>query len=306
MRQAPPSVCVPIRFIQLDKPKGSRQAAPPAIVFQHSLILIQNILIRNSFNSLLSLSFPLFFLLSPVFLSPSLLSFSLSRAAFSIFHHESNNNFGSMNGLLQTDVLVDLSRCNWESTNLTSSSPPPSTASLIEKYVKNCDRKKLKQLCRSRISVLDPLRKHLWIQLARGYKRSTSEPRFDEEIANINVDVPVNCDTHTWKLPSFVDPQYCRYYQLNLKGRKLLQEVLWIIAFKHQEITLCPLLYPIAALFLHYYSISETLAALAYLLSKLCIFTRCIYACLRVAIVMFKQPKCLNCCSPCSLSHNCR
>lgn len=177
-----------------------------------------------------------------------------------------------MNGLLQSDVL-DVIRCNdWDNsthlTTTTSSLSSSPNAVLIDKYVNNCDRRKLKQLCRSRISAIDPVRKYLWLQLVKGYKKSTSEPRFDEEIADIRIDFPVHGDEHAWKLPSFVDPHYCRYYKLNVKGKKLLQEVLWIIAFKHQEITSCPLLYPIGAIFLHYYSISETLTALTYLLSK--------------------------------------
>uniref|UniRef100_T1JZ09 TLDc domain-containing protein n=1 Tax=Tetranychus urticae TaxID=32264 RepID=T1JZ09_TETUR len=117
----------------------------------------------------------------------------------------------------------------------------------LEDLVRTRNQRKLKSLCRTRLTIDSPIRQNLWPILCSAYK----------------VGGRSDCPR---KLPSFIDPNYCRYFKLSPDGQRLVERILWILACKHNEITICPLLYPIAALFLHYHDITQTLTSLTYLL----------------------------------------
>lgn len=54
------------------------------------------------------------------------------------------------------------------------------------------------------------------------------------------------------KLPAFIDVTYCRFFHLNGEGQKAVERIIWSLARDHPEMTFCPLIYPMTALFLHY------------------------------------------------------
>jgi len=53
-------------------------------------------------------------------------------------------------------------------------------------------------------------------------------------------------------LPSFVDQHYLYHYHLTPLGRKTVKTIMDVIHSLSPEIIMCPLLYPVASLFLHY------------------------------------------------------
>ncbi|XP_012943237.2 uncharacterized protein LOC101858574 isoform X2 [Aplysia californica] len=55
-----------------------------------------------------------------------------------------------------------------------------------------------------------------------------------------------------YPLPSFVDQQHLLHYHLTAAGRKTLKTILDVISSLSPDIVFCPLLYPMASLFLHY------------------------------------------------------
>ncbi|XP_015781065.1 TBC1 domain family member 24 isoform X1 [Tetranychus urticae] len=138
----------------------------------------------------------------------------------------------------------------------------------LEDLVRTRNQRKLKSLCRTRLTIDSPIRQNLWPILCSAYKvggRSGELEAIEASLHPIGTNeyLPEDCPR---KLPSFIDPNYCRYFKLSPDGQRLVERILWILACKHNEITICPLLYPIAALFLHYHDITQTLTSLTYLL----------------------------------------
>jgi len=177
--------------------------------------------------------------------------------------------WNKMNVALKRDLIDNLAYLSEKNKSTTTFEG--STQS-IENYVKEKNRSKLKLLCRySRWSIKDPIRNKLWFHLSCAYKKTTSEPNFQDFDLDHDWDSTFNQEFPP-KLPSFIDPNYCRFFLLNAKGQRTVEKVLWCLALKHNEITTCPLLYPLAALFLHYFDVQNTLISLTYLLGKFFIF----------------------------------
>ena len=134
----------------------------------------------------------------------------------------------------------------------------------LEKLIKNHDKVGLKVLCRAgHWSIDHPIRRRLWCQLTQFYRRSRSEHLLDPEYrdySNIDLDLAARLPR---KLPGFVDTGFCRHFQLNQLGQMQLDRILWQVASDHPEMTYCPLLYPITALFLHYLNADQTYAAIS-------------------------------------------
>jgi hypothetical protein len=137
----------------------------------------------------------------------------------------------------------------------------------VEKCITTHDILTLKQLCRAgHWPIEHPLRKNLWCKLTCLYKRSRSEHILDPEYREYhNVDMELAARLPR-KLPGFVDTSFCRHFQLNRIGQLQLDRILWQIASDHPEMTYCPLLYPITALFLHYLDADRTYASISNLI----------------------------------------
>ncbi|RWS13268.1 TBC1 domain family member 24-like protein [Dinothrombium tinctorium] len=132
----------------------------------------------------------------------------------------------------------------------------------LHKVLNDRNWKVLKTFTRNRgWSVNDDTRSELWILLAAIYKKGYSEINSDE----ISNDESTG-QRSPHKLPHFVDPHYCRFFNLNANQQRNVEKVVWAIARDHPEITYCPLLYPFAALFLHFYDVKSTYVSLSYLL----------------------------------------
>lgn len=184
-----------------------------------------------------------------------------------------------LKGESDSDGFVNVSKnsATHSSSNVTKSrsksAPKDSQLSIhqqlanLEKCIKNRDKLTLKQLCRDgHFSMDHPIRKTLWCQLTRLYKRSRSEHVLDPEYRDYhNIDLELAARLPR-KLPGFVDTSFCRHFQLNRVGQLQLDRILWQIASDHPEMTYCPLLYPITALFLHYMDADRTYAAISNLI----------------------------------------
>ncbi|RWS27001.1 TBC1 domain family member 24-like protein [Leptotrombidium deliense] len=104
----------------------------------------------------------------------------------------------------------------------------------------------------------------LWVTLSTIYKRGVSDQVSEDLTAN---DETLFAEPSSpRKLPCFADPSYCRFYNLNAAGQQNAEKVIWAIARDHPEITFSPLLYPLAALFLHFTDIKNTYTSLNHLL----------------------------------------
>ncbi|XP_074593014.1 GTPase-activating protein skywalker-like [Brevipalpus obovatus] len=125
------------------------------------------------------------------------------------------------------------------------------------------DRQKLRRICRKQSNIVKLHRPQLWSFVSSTYKvKSVSTPTFE----CVPISEFIGGD-HIRKLPSFVDPRYCRFFNLSQENQRKLEQILWTLANQHPEITFCPLLYPFAALFLHHYQdVIQTLTSLTYLL----------------------------------------
>ncbi|XP_074600183.1 GTPase-activating protein skywalker-like [Brevipalpus obovatus] len=126
------------------------------------------------------------------------------------------------------------------------------------------DRTKLRRLVRKQSDLVKPYRSRIWSFVCSTYCSSNN-------ISTLTFDcVPITefiSDDHMNKLPSFVDPHYCRLLTLNRENQRNIEQILWTIANQHPEITFCPLLYPFAALFyIHYQDVIQTLTSLTYLI----------------------------------------
>lgn len=106
-----------------------------------------------------------------------------------------------------------------------------------------------------------PLRSKLWLDLLKRHnaKVARGTPIIDggNDEQHIGNKLPVWCDT-----------RYCRFFQLNKAGQELVPRVLWELANERPEITWSPLIYPLAALFLHYYDLDVTLKLLLALIES--------------------------------------
>lgn len=133
----------------------------------------------------------------------------------------------------------------------------------IQGLISTRDTIALKNLCRSEEwGEEDAVRSQLWILLCRRYRKSRSKPEFDNDTAAYLDNSPPQSPR---KLPGFVDLTYCRFFNLDVAKQRAVEKVLWSLAREHAEITYCPLLYPLSALFLHYHKPDEVFAALSYL-----------------------------------------
>ncbi|KAI1305988.1 TBC1 domain family member 24 [Halotydeus destructor] len=103
----------------------------------------------------------------------------------------------------------------------------------------------------------------LWKLLCGNLKKSRSTPVFDDEVSAFIDNTPPQ-SPH--KLPGFVDLTYCRHFDLDISYQRSIEKVLWSVAREHPEVTYCPLLYPLAALFLQHVLPKEAFTSLSYLL----------------------------------------
>lgn len=134
----------------------------------------------------------------------------------------------------------------------------------LDKFVKNHDKDNLKQFCRQGGWETDhPIRAKLWLQLTNFHRKSRSEHVLDAEYRDYSKIDTELAEKLPRKLPSFVDANFCRHFQLNKLGQIQLDRILWQVAADHPEMTYCPLLYPITALFLHYFTSEETYSAVS-------------------------------------------
>lgn len=107
------------------------------------------------------------------------------------------------------------------------------------------------------------IRSHLWIELCALQSKGNT----DETINRIKRGIPMSPSQalmektpgssesqgkDSKKLPSFIDVTYCRFFHLNQEGQKSVETIIWSLARDHPEMTFCPLIYPMTALFLHY------------------------------------------------------
>lgn len=111
----------------------------------------------------------------------------------------------------------------------------------------------------------DAIRVELWPLLCHSLKKSHSKPEFDEDVAGYIDKSPPDSPR---KVPGFIDLTYCRHFNLDCAHQRDIEKILWSLAREHPEVTYCPLLYPLAALFLHYRDAKETFVCLSYLLEK--------------------------------------
>ena len=132
-----------------------------------------------------------------------------------------------MNVTLKREVIDNLVIPNEKHKNIANFE---NSNQLIENYVKEKNRSKLKLMCRcSKWSILNPIRVKLWLQLSSAYKKTNLEPNFQDcdlesnRHSNFNQEFPP-------KLPSFIDPNYCRFFFLNSKGQRTVEKVLWCLA----------------------------------------------------------------------------
>ena len=134
----------------------------------------------------------------------------------------------------------------------------------LDKLVKNHDKDSLKQFCRQGCWETDhPIRSKLWLQLTNFHRKSRSEHMLDAEYRDYSTIDTELAEKLPRKLPGFVDANFCRHFQLNKLGQIQLDRILWQVAADHPEMTYCPLLYPITALFLHYFTSEETYSAVS-------------------------------------------
>jgi len=214
----------------------------------------------------------------------------------SVFRQEFVQNLDeilSYQGYLKNGLSTILENSNQDSSNLnqTSNSAPASTLNTpklkrrhlihksqqnitpqqlqhqlqqLDKLVKNKDKDGLKQYCRQGGWETDhPIRTKLWLQLTNFHRKSRSEHVLDAEYRDYsNIDTEL-AEKLPRKLPGFVDASFCRHFQLNPIGQIQLDRILWQVAVDHPEMTYCPLLYPITALFLHYLTSEETYSAVS-------------------------------------------
>ncbi|XP_064462507.1 GTPase-activating protein skywalker-like isoform X3 [Ornithodoros turicata] len=59
-------------------------------------------------------------------------------------------------------------------------------------------------------------------------------------------------------IPAFADPIFCEDYLLNAEGQRRVERLVYVISSSHPFITYCPLLHPLATLFLHYVTEDRT------------------------------------------------
>lgn len=141
----------------------------------------------------------------------------------------------------------------------------------IALWVRNHDVLHLKKQMRFHDwDVGHPIRANLWIELCALH--STGSP--EETVNQIKRGIPLSpsqgliektpvvshghdaCGragaSEAKKLPAFIDVTYCRFYHLNSEGQKSVEKIIWSLARDHPEMTFCPLIYPMTALFLHY------------------------------------------------------
>lgn len=136
--------------------------------------------------------------------------------------------------------------------------------SALDKLVKAHDKDGLKQFCRQGCWESDhPVRAKLWLQLTNFHRKSRSEHVLDAEYRDYTTIDTELAERLPRKLPGFVDANFCRHFQLNKLGQIQLDRILWQVAADHPEMTYCPLLYSITALFLHYFTSEETYSAVS-------------------------------------------
>jgi len=123
----------------------------------------------------------------------------------------------------------------------------------VNQLISSHDIHALKKLIRSHNWGLDhPVRSFLWKQLSSLYNARRRDSRPEDVI------LEKTPPTSPKKLPSFIDVTYCRFYHLNNEGLKMVDKVVWSLARDHPEVTFCPLVFPMTALFLHFMSPIET------------------------------------------------
>ncbi|XP_064488366.1 GTPase-activating protein skywalker-like [Ornithodoros turicata] len=115
--------------------------------------------------------------------------------------------------------------------------------------------KEAKQIVRTQHWPLDyPRRGELWTSLSMYHARSSPG---DLDYASLVSDTLGSLGWPS-SIPAFTDPIYCEDYLLNAEGQRRVERLVYVISTSHPFITYCPLLHPLATLFLHYVAEDRT------------------------------------------------
>ena len=148
--------------------------------------------------------------------------------------------------------------------NATANDSKSREVRLIHELVKARNTSVLKNVIRGTSWIVDDrIRSDVWPLLCSTLKKSRSRPEFDDEISGFIDKSPPDSPR---KVPGFIDLTYCRHFNLDSQGQRDVEKVMWSLAREHPEVTYCPLLYPLSALFLNYINTKDTFESLSCLL----------------------------------------
>ncbi|XP_054166906.1 GTPase-activating protein skywalker-like [Oppia nitens] len=137
--------------------------------------------------------------------------------------------------------------------SLASIGPSTASSSLSLAIIRSSSLRQLKQTIRSlNISINDSIRDDLWRELVA--KHSSEDPSEEDLLADIEV---------SNKLPQFVDPRVSRFFGLKADNYSDVSRILWSLSQNCPHVTYAPLLFPLAAICLHFYD-STTVYRLLY------------------------------------------
>ncbi|KAL7631306.1 UNVERIFIED_CONTAM: hypothetical protein RMT77_018387 [Armadillidium vulgare] len=151
---------------------------------------------------------------------------------------------------------------------LTSSTTQWPSIEEVESVLNSGKIKETKALLRHSNWGMDHIvRKHLWKSLVQHITNETFVDLYywetvqqiygTKEISECNV-----------VLPAFVDHKYVSTYGLSTEGIKACERIITVIAYNYPAITYAPLIYPITAIFMHYFEEPDVYNCLAALVSK--------------------------------------
>ncbi|KAG0427814.1 hypothetical protein HPB47_025150 [Ixodes persulcatus] len=124
----------------------------------------------------------------------------------------------------------------------------------VIQYLKQDKMKDAKSLVRAQHWPVDhPNRGELWLGLCQSHAKGSMEDDFYDSMVQESLG-----GLWPMSLPTFADPIYCEDYLLSEEGQKKAERVLYVLSVSHPYITYCPLLHPLASLFLHYLSEEKT------------------------------------------------
>ena len=171
-------------------------------------------------------------------------------------------------GLLTTGTNCDSGRLAADESTSTACSVDSSLGDdllQVQQLVRDHNILPLKKLVRfNDWSVDHSIRCNLWIELCALHSKGCPNETVNHIKRGIPLSpsqgliekTPVVSQAHgkdsAKKLPSFIDVTYCRFFHLNAEGQKSVEKIIWSLARDHPEMTFCPLIYPMTALFLHY------------------------------------------------------